>query len=123
MFRNLSSETGIRDGAELLSIDGTPIGDIVAALLPLVPSDAGIRTSKLRRLENATVFGRLLALKFGERESRRIRFRPVGGGAAQEVTVPGVTAAETVRLLRERYPAATERRPTTSSLSGGRRPC
>jgi hypothetical protein len=111
MFRNLSSETSIRDGAELLSIDGTPIGDIVAALLPFVPSDAGVRTSKLRRLENATVFGRLLALKFGERESRLIRFRPVGGGAAQEVTVPGVTAAETVRLLKERYPAATERRP------------
>jgi len=111
-LRNLSSDLSIRDGAELLAIDGTLLGDIVAALLPLVPSDAGIRTSKLRRLENATVFGRLLALKYGQRESLRIRFRPVGGGAAQEVTVPGVTAAETVRLLRERYPAATERRPT-----------
>ena len=111
MFRNLSSDTSIRDGAELLAIDGTLLGDIVAALLPLVPSDAGIRTSKLRRLENATVFGRLLALKFGQRESLRIRFRLAGGGATKELTVPCVTAAETVRLLRERYPAATERRP------------
>ncbi len=112
VFRNLSSDAGIKDGAELLAIDGTPIMDVVSALLPLIPSDAGIRTSRLRRLENPTTFGRLLALRSGRRESRRMRFRPFPGGEAQERAIPGITAGDIVRLLPERYPAAAERRPT-----------
>jgi hypothetical protein len=112
VFRNLSSDAGIKEGAELLAIDGTPIRDVVSALLPLVPSDAGIRTSRLRRLEYPTAFGRLLALRFGRRESRRIRFRPFQGGETKETTIPGVTAADIVRLLQERDPAAAERRPS-----------
>ncbi|MBP7707197.1 MAG: hypothetical protein KA243_08130 [Candidatus Aminicenantes bacterium] len=111
LFRNLSAEPGVPDGAELLAIDGMPIGDIVAALLPLVPSDAGIRTARLRRLEHPASFGRLLALRYGLEASRRIRFRPVGGGEAREVPVACVTALTTVRTLRERYPVTAERRP------------
>jgi len=112
IFRNLSAYTSFKEGAELLAIDGTPVQDIVAALLPFVPSDAGIRTGRLRRLENPTAFGRYLALRYGQRESRRVRFRPIEGGEAKEITVAGVTASDTVRLLRERYPATAERRPT-----------
>lgn len=111
LLRNLSSEPSVPDGAELLAIDGTPIGDIVAALLPLVPSDAGIRTARLRRLEHPASFGRLLALRFGLKESRLVRFRPAGGGKPQETSVAGLTALGTVRTLRERYPATAERRP------------
>ncbi|MCK7483617.1 MAG: hypothetical protein M0C28_46295 [Candidatus Moduliflexus flocculans] len=70
-----------------------------------------------------TVFGRLLALRFGERESRRIRFRPVGRGAAKEIAVPGVTAAETVRILGRDIPRQPSAGRSTSSLSGDRRPC
>jgi hypothetical protein len=112
IFRNLSSNAGIKDGAELLAIDGMPTNEVVSALLPLVPSDAGIRTGRLRRLEVPTEFGRLLALRFGMRESRRIRYRPLQGGAAEEITVPGITAFDLVRLLPERYPAIAGRRPT-----------
>lgn len=111
ILRNLSPDAGIKDGAELLSIDGTPIKDIIAALLPLVPSDAGIRTSRLRRLEYPAAFGRLLALRFGQRASLRARYRPFRGGETREITVPGVTAADIIRLLAERYPATAERRP------------
>ena len=110
-FRNLSAEAGVKDGAELLAIDGTPAKDIVEALLPLVASDAGIRTAKLRRLEYPATFGRLLALRFGARESFRVRYRPIDGGEPKEATVPGITANEASRLLRERYPAPAERRP------------
>ncbi len=111
IFRNLSSDASIKEGAELLAIDGTPIKDVVSALLPLVSSDAGIRTSRLRRLEDPTAFGRLLALRFGWRESHRMRFRPFPGGEAKEVSVPGIIASDTIRLLAERYPATAERLP------------
>jgi len=111
LFRNLSSDGSIKEGAELLAIDGTPITDVVSALLPLLPSDAGIRTSRLRRLEHPTAFGRLLALRFGRRESRRIRFRPFQGRETKEITIPGITAGDIGRLLPERYPATAVRRP------------
>jgi hypothetical protein len=111
VFRNLSPDAGLEDGAELLAIDGTPAKEVVSALLALVPSDAGIRTSRLRRLEHPAVFGRLLALRFGRRGSRRISFRPPRGAETAEITIPCITAADVVRLLAERYPATAERRP------------
>jgi len=111
IFRNLSSDASIKEGAELLAIDRTPIMDVVSALLPLIPSDAGIRTSRLRRLEYPAAFGQLLALRFGPRESRRIRFRPFQGGESKEITIRGITAGDIIRLLPERYPATAERRP------------
>jgi len=112
VLRNLSPDTGIEDGAELLAVDGTAGADILKALLPLVPADAGIRTSKLRRLENPATFGSLLAFRFGRRESFRVRLRPPRGGEVRETTLPGITAGDIPRLLKERYPAAVERRPT-----------
>jgi C-terminal processing protease CtpA/Prc len=111
LFRNLSKDVAIQDGAELLAIDGVPANEVVSALLQLVPSDAGIRTSRLRRLEEPTAFGRLLALRFGRREDRRIRYRPYRGGESKEITIPGITAFDIIRRLPERYPAAAERRP------------
>ena len=119
VFRNLSSDAGIKEGAELLAIDGTPIRDVVSALLPLVPSDAGIRTSRLRRLEYPATFGQLMALRFGRRESRGIRFRPFQGGETKETTIPCVTAGDLIRLLPERYPVTAERLPYYELSSKG----
>jgi hypothetical protein len=111
IFRNLSSDASVNEGAELLAVDGAPVADVVTALAALLPSDAGIRTARLRRLESPAIFGRLLALRFGPKGSRTIRFRPRGGGEIREVTVPGITAADVNRILRERYPATAGRRP------------
>lgn len=112
VLRDLSPERKVGEGAGLLAIDGRTIADILAALLPLVPSDAGIRTAKLRRLESPGVFGRLLALRFGRQESFRIRFRPFQARETRGITVPGATAGDLSRLLRERYPEEFERRPS-----------
>jgi C-terminal processing protease CtpA/Prc len=112
IFRNLSPDASLKEGAELLAINGMPMAKIVAELLPLLPSDAGIRTSRLRRLEYAASFGRLLALRYGRPESFRVRLRPFKGQGVEEITVPGATAADIIRLLRERYPETAERRPT-----------
>ncbi len=112
LFRNLSEARDIADGAELQAIDGRPVAEVVAALEPLLPSDAGIRTARLRRLEYPAVFGQLLALRFGRRESFKIRFLPRGATSPTEVSVPGITAMDISRILRERYPASAGRRPT-----------
>jgi hypothetical protein len=112
LYRNLSEATAVADGSELLAIDGRPVADVVAALAALLPSDAGIRTARLRRLEYPAVFGRLLALRFGRRESFDVRFLPRGGTGPKEVSVPGITTGDVGRVLRERYPASVERRPT-----------
>jgi hypothetical protein len=112
IFRNLSPDASIKAGAELVAVDGTPITDIVSALLPLMPSDAGIRTSRFRRLEYPANFGRLLALRFGRHGSYRILFRQLQGGEAREISVPGIKEIDIDRILGERYPATVERRPT-----------
>lgn len=111
LFRNLSGATDVADGSELLAIDGRPIADVLAALAALLPSDAGIRTARLRRLEYPAVFGRLLALRFGRGNSFVVRFRPAAGGGPKDVSVSGITAGDIGRVLRERYPASAERRP------------
>jgi hypothetical protein len=111
VLRDLSPDRGIGEGAELLAIDGHPVTDIISALLPLVPSDAGIRTAKLRRLESAGTFGRLLALRFGRRESYRVRFRPFRSQEVHEAVVAGMTAGDLARTLGQRYPGTAERRP------------
>ncbi len=111
ILRDLSPDRSLGEGAELLAIDGRPVRDILAALLPLVPADAGIRTARVRRLEPPGAFGRLLALRYGPRKSFRVRFRPFRGTEAKEVTVSGVAASDLGRLLKERYPATAERHP------------
>ncbi len=108
---DLTPGRGVGDGAELLAVDGRPIRDILAALLPLVPADAGIRTAKLRRLEPPASFSRLYGLRFGWRESFRLEVIPFRAKQAREVSFPGLTAAELARLLRERYPAGDAIRP------------
>jgi hypothetical protein len=111
VLRDLSPERSIGEGAELLAIEGRPVQEILAALLTLIPSDAGIRTAKLRRIESPGAFGRLLALRFGQRGSYRVRFRPRKAGEAREIAVPGITAGDISRLQGERYPETAERRP------------
>ena len=111
VFRNLSSETGIKEGAELLAINGMPAGEVLSDLLSLIPSDAGIPTRKLRQLEFPDNFGRLFALRFGRPDSYRLRLRLYQSKEVREVTVPGIKGKDVARILFERYPDAAKRRP------------
>jgi hypothetical protein len=112
VLRDLSPDRSAGEGAELLAIEGKPVAEVLAALFPLVPADAGIRTAKLRRLEAPISFGRLLTVRYGPQEVFRVRVRPFGAREVKEVMVPGLTAFDHARLLRERYPATAERRRT-----------
>jgi hypothetical protein len=111
IFRNLSSDPAVKEGAELLSINGMPMTDILPELVSLIPSDAGIRTRPVRQLEFPAAFGRLLALRFGLPELYRIRVRLRSGGAVREGSVPGIAGRDVARILYERYPASGRHDP------------
>jgi len=111
LFRNLSSDVSIKEGAELLAINGMPMGEILSQLLPLIPSDAGIPTRKLRQLEFPATFGRLFAIRFGRPDSYKLRLRLYPSMDVRETTVPGIKGKDVVRILNERYPDAAKRRP------------
>jgi Peptidase family S41 len=104
VLRDFTPDRGVGEGAEILAVDGAPVPSLLTALLPLIPADAGIRTARIRRLEHPVTFSRLLGLRFGWRESFRIRFRPFKAKEVREVTVPGLTAADFARTRQERYP-------------------
>jgi hypothetical protein len=111
VFRNLSEDKGIQEGAELLTINAMPVGEVLSDLLPLISSDAGIPTRKLRQLEFPANFGRLFALRFGRTDSYTLRLRIYPSKEVREITVPGIKGKDVGRILNERYPGAAERRP------------
>jgi hypothetical protein len=111
IFRNLSSDLNVKEGAELLAINGVSIEEILSKLLVLMPSDAGIKTRKHRQLEFPAVFGRLLALKFGRVAEYRLRFRPFHLNENRELSVPGIKGEDVSKILGERYPEATRPLP------------
>jgi hypothetical protein len=111
VFRNLSGTPEIGIGSELLTINGTPIAQVLARLLPLVPRDAGVQTRPLRLLENPNRFGECFAAEFGPAESYRIGLRKPAGGGEMSLSAAGIKGADINRLLQERYPEAVRRRP------------
>ncbi len=111
VFWNLSPDESIKEGAELLAIDGTPIVDVVAALLPLIPSDAGIRTSPAPA---PRVSGGFWPAPGPSVRTAGIPPRPlpaVPGRGDQGGWDPGYHGGRHHPAPPERYPAAAERRP------------
>jgi hypothetical protein len=111
LLRNLSEAPSVREGSELLSINGLPIGEIVSELATLIPNDAGILTRKIRQLEFPANFGRLFALRFGRPESFRIRFKPRGDAEMKELEVGGIKGKDVMKILTGRYPDTGRRLP------------
>ncbi len=111
VFRNLSGKPEIQTGSELITINGTPIAQVLSRILPLVPRDAGVRTRPLRLLENLNRFGECFAAEFGPVGSFRLGLRKPAGGGETSVDAMGIKGADINRLLQERYPEAGLRRP------------
>ena len=111
IFRNLSTDASLKEGSELLAVNGMPAGEVLSKLLPLIPNDTGIPTRKIRQLEFPANFGRLFALRFGRPDSYKLRFRPYHSREVREVMVPGIKGKDVVRILNERYPDTAKRRP------------
>lgn len=111
VFRNLSGTPEIVLGSELVTINGTPMAQVLARLLPLVPRDAGVQTRPLRLLENPNRFGECFAAEFGPAGSFRLGLRKPAGGGETSLDAAGIKGADINRLLQERYPEAVRRRP------------
>ncbi|MBN1939834.1 MAG: hypothetical protein JW843_09625 [Candidatus Aminicenantes bacterium] len=110
LFRNLSQAREVRDGTEIMAVNGIPMDEIRRILLPLIPADANTLSRRLRLLENPNTFGLNYAVAFGRPESFRLRLRDASGRESG-VTVPGITGADLGALRRERYPDTAVRKP------------
>ncbi len=116
LFRNYSDERDVEMGAELTHLNGIAMQEITARLLPMIPSDGRVVTSKFRRgLESTASFAQLFAIAYGLSTRFELTYVPPGGGAARSIAVDGITTADAQARFTERYPeaAAAQNRPPT----------
>jgi len=113
LFQNYSGETDIAMGARLTHLNGIPMEDVTARLLPMIQSDGRVVTSKYRRLGSATNFATLFAIGYGLTTRFELTVVPPDGGTARTIVVDGVRSAEVLARAAERYPenAAARNRP------------
>jgi len=98
--RSFATTPALRPGAEVLSIDGRPAGEILAALLPYSRADGA---NDAKRISNLEVQGRgryeafdvYFPLRFPRPASQPFELvvRRSPGAATEEVSVPGMAAA------------------------------
>jgi hypothetical protein len=103
LHRNYSDNADIEMGGKVLSINGRSMGDVLAAILPMLPSDGTVETSKYRRLERTNQFGDTYGRVFGITTHFDLTYRAPQGGAVRSVAVDGITAAELNRRFESRY--------------------
>lgn len=111
LFRNYSENKNVEMGSELVAINGNPLSDIVAKMLPLMSSDAHIETSKFRQMESTGNFGGLYNLLYGASESYTLGIKPAGEERLKEIEVSGIRAADVNSIFKERYPEAAKDQP------------
>ena len=103
-------------GAELLAIDGRPVGDIQAALLPYLRADGdheGARAKRLSQLDsgaNGGAMDRLFPLRFPPQAGRwRLRVADAPGAAPHDIDVAATTLAVRDKYLPDPSPQWTFR--------------
>jgi hypothetical protein len=111
LFRNYSDNPEIPMGSELLSTNGHPISKVIQRMLPLIPNDAHIQTSKYRSLERTSFFGGLFNLIFGQSASYEMTYRDRNSNPLKKITVAGIKAKDLVSILDARYPEAAKENP------------
>ncbi len=101
-----SSAPGLKAGAELLAIDGRPMADIVAALLPYLRADGqheGAQAKRLSQLDsgpNGGAMDRLFPLRFAPQAGRyRLRVADTPGAAPRELDAPATSLPERDKAL------------------------
>ncbi len=112
LFRNYSDNPEVLMGSELLSINTHPMSVIIQQMLPFIPHDAHIQTSKYRSLERTALFGGLFNLVFGSSKSYEITYKEPGSNITKKITTAGIKANDLTSIFSTRYPeAATEKPP------------
>jgi hypothetical protein len=111
LFRNYSDKTDIIMGSELFSINGRPMSEIVKKMLPFIPNDARIQTSKYRKLEGTAYFGRLLNLIYGPSDSYELTCQDLGTNTKKTFIVKAIKSGDLNTIAGKRYPDVFQERP------------
>jgi hypothetical protein len=120
LFRNYSAEEDLELGGEVLSINGFPMSEILEKMLAVQSSDGHNMTSKYRRLESTTTFGRQFTVHFGITTSFHIVFLSPADRITKEIRVKGLKQDELMQVFSERYPdAARDHPPIELDYRGG----
>lgn len=117
LYRNYSENPDIPMGGELLSINGHTIPEILDQLLPLVPSDAHIDTSKLLALSRTSYFGASYMTAYGKTTSFTIRYKKPGKKKAETFKVNGIKPRDLTPIWRKRYPEAAKKNDPNIPIS------
>ena len=104
LFRNYSEREDVVLGSELHSINGHPIAEILQKMLPFIPNDARIQTSKYRKLERTAYFGRLFNLIFGLSDSYALTCQEPGTSTKKTFPVKAIKAGDLNTIAGKRYP-------------------
>ncbi len=111
LFRNYSEHTNLVMGGEVISINGQPISTIIEKMLPLLPSDGHIESSKYRRLESTSYFGRTYNILFGITTEYSLVFQPPGTNDVNTIKCKGLTGDQLLATFEKRYPEAAKNKP------------
>jgi C-terminal processing protease CtpA/Prc len=111
LFRNYSEDEDFVLGGEVVSINDRPMTEILEMMLAIQPSDGHNVTSKYRRLESTTAFGRRFAQLFGITTSFKIVYISPKDGQKEEIQVQGLKQKELTQIFSRRYPVAAQDRP------------
>lgn len=120
-----SAAAGLAAGTELLAIDGRPVAQIAAALLPLLRADGqhagalGKRWAQLDSGPSGNAMDWLFPLRFpptGGRWRLTLREPPLQAGAMRELAVPAISLAERQRSLPAPTPQWSFEREADTAL-------
>jgi len=113
LIRNYSDRE-LLPGAEVTRINGHEISEILETLLPAIPSDGHIESSKFQRLNGTIFLGSLYNLFYGPTPEYALECVDEKAGAAALFKLHGLPAAEIEKRARERYPDPDPDRPPIS---------
>jgi hypothetical protein len=110
---DLSESADVAPGAEVIAINGRPVGTLLDKMRLYLSADGANDTFKMHQLGPGFQFHHLLVLLFGPSDTYRVDVLPLSGKAKIRRIVPAVSPERMVTLYRERtgreidaYPSA-----------------
>jgi hypothetical protein len=104
---DLSAEMDVGAGTELLQVDGTAAGPLLAAMEALVSSDGNGRSFKQHQIGPGWRFQDLLPLLKGERDRHRLKLRKLDGRVV-DLALPSATSEQLISRFAERQGRSLE---------------
>ncbi len=111
LFRNYSELEDLTMGGELISLNDRSMSEIIKDMMPYIPSDGRIETSKYERLKRTEYFAQLYSLIYGVTTHYTFEYRSPHDGKVQELQVKGLRSGPLSQVLKQRYPEAVKEQP------------